>query len=205
MIPNYIAAPVNVGQETVYVGALVIKDEKMQRYKLHEVLVTNKNGTPLFQSESADATGDANGPLRSDTPSADSIPDAPQNVNTGSGGSVGAPGLLLLQRSGVGEEHQIKFRRTVDAVEEEVLVAGLPVDDEGGVHVKGRVLCQGIVDMGEPQGIVPVLGPVPVLGHGGEDVVEIEVLVGVLSVGGRSMPAFFPSLLMRTRYRPSIR
>ena len=65
----YIAAPVSVGSgenaETVYVGALVIKDSNTQRYKLHEVLVTNGNGAPLFQSE----TGENAGPLRSDAPS----------------------------------------------------------------------------------------------------------------------------------------
>ena len=33
----FIVAPVNVGTETCYVGALVIKDEKKQRYLLHEV------------------------------------------------------------------------------------------------------------------------------------------------------------------------
>ena len=62
----YIAAPITVGEdgEVCYVGALVIRDEKMQRYKLHEVLVTNKNGTPLFQSES----GENAGPLRNGAP-----------------------------------------------------------------------------------------------------------------------------------------
>ncbi len=40
-----ISAPVTIGEETVYVGALVIKDH-IQRYKLHEVLTTNESGIP---------------------------------------------------------------------------------------------------------------------------------------------------------------
>ena len=60
-----LSAPVEVNGVPCYVGALVIKDEKMQRYKLHEVLTTNENGTPLFKSESA---GETDGPLRSDAP-----------------------------------------------------------------------------------------------------------------------------------------
>lgn len=60
-----ISAPVKVGNETVYVGALVIKDTK-QRYKLHEVLVANESGAPLFQSESTSQNADV--PLRNDTP-----------------------------------------------------------------------------------------------------------------------------------------
>ena len=51
----YIAAPVLVGKvnsETVYVCAIVIKDDKTQRYKIHEVLAINGSGAPLFKSES---------------------------------------------------------------------------------------------------------------------------------------------------------
>ena len=59
------AAPVDVGEERCYVGALVIQDDKTQRYKLHEVLATNKSGVSLFQSESDNT---AAGPLRNDTP-----------------------------------------------------------------------------------------------------------------------------------------
>ena len=60
-----ISAPVNVNGDTVYVGALVIKD-RMQRYKLHEVLTASKSGAPLFQSEATSQGAD--GPLRNDTP-----------------------------------------------------------------------------------------------------------------------------------------
>lgn len=60
-----ISAPVDVGETTCYVGALVIKDPTMQRYKLHEVLTTNENGVPLFKSESVE---NSDGPLRNDTP-----------------------------------------------------------------------------------------------------------------------------------------
>ena len=47
----FIAAPVTVAGETCYVGALVIKDVNTQRYKLHEVLMADKNGTPSFKTE----------------------------------------------------------------------------------------------------------------------------------------------------------
>lgn len=50
----FIAAPVTVAGETCYVGALVIKDSKTQRYKLHEVLVENENDTPSFKTEGLD-------------------------------------------------------------------------------------------------------------------------------------------------------
>lgn len=46
-----ISAPVKVGNETVYVGAYVIKDQQTQRYKVHEVLTTNKDGTQSFKTE----------------------------------------------------------------------------------------------------------------------------------------------------------
>lgn len=46
-----ISAPVKVGSETVYVGAYVIKDQQTQRYKVHEVLTTNKDGTQSFKTE----------------------------------------------------------------------------------------------------------------------------------------------------------
>lgn len=76
--PNYknrgyesliISAPVEVGTETCYVGALIIRDDKTQRYKLHEVLMANENGAPLFQSES----GENAGPLRNDAPSGEHL------------------------------------------------------------------------------------------------------------------------------------
>ena len=76
--PNYknrgyesliISAPVKVGTETCYVGALIIRDDKTQRYKLHEVLMANENGAPLFQSES----GESAGPLRNDAPSGEHL------------------------------------------------------------------------------------------------------------------------------------
>ena len=82
------AAPVDIGNERCYVGALVIQDDKTQRYKLHEVLATNKNGVSLFQSESDNT---AAGPLRNDTPPGEppgspafnvSIPQARTGVNT---------------------------------------------------------------------------------------------------------------------------
>ncbi len=38
--------------ETVYVCAIVIKDDKTQRYKIHEVPAINGSGAPLFKSES---------------------------------------------------------------------------------------------------------------------------------------------------------
>lgn len=41
----------------------------MQRYKLHEVLVTNGDGAPLFQTESASTPQNTVGPLRNDAPS----------------------------------------------------------------------------------------------------------------------------------------
>lgn len=46
-----ISAPVKVGSETVYVGAYVIKDQQTQRYKVHEVLAINKDGTQSFKTE----------------------------------------------------------------------------------------------------------------------------------------------------------
>ena len=60
-----ISAPVKVGDETVYVGALVIKDAK-QRYKVHEVLTASESGAPLFQTGSTGQGADV--PPRSDTP-----------------------------------------------------------------------------------------------------------------------------------------
>ena len=60
-----ISAPVRIGKETAYVGALVIRDTK-QRYKLHEVLMASQSGAPLFQSEST--SQGANVPLRNDAP-----------------------------------------------------------------------------------------------------------------------------------------
>lgn len=81
-----ISAPVQVGNETVYVGALVIKDTN-QRYKLHEVLTASQSGAPLFQSESTGQGADV--PLRNDAPlgasedapTETSIPQGGRNVN----------------------------------------------------------------------------------------------------------------------------
>lgn len=83
-----ISAPVKVGDETVYVGALVIKDRK-QRYKVHEVLTANESGAPLFQSE-ATSQG-ANGPLRNDAPlgaSGDAPTGAPIITEDSAGGNT---------------------------------------------------------------------------------------------------------------------
>ena len=60
-----ISAPVRIGSETAYVGALVIKDAK-QRYKLHEVLMASQSGASLFQTETT--SQGAGGPLRNDAP-----------------------------------------------------------------------------------------------------------------------------------------
>lgn len=54
-----IAAPVTVAGERCYVGALVIKDSNTQRYKLHEVLTINKDGTQSFKSETSKMDGDS--------------------------------------------------------------------------------------------------------------------------------------------------
>lgn len=99
-----ISAPVRVGDETVYVGALVIKD-RYQRYKLHEVLTASESGAPLFKSETT--SQDAGGPLRNDTPLGEpegsptpySIPQSggENNINTARDG-----GLTLPTASGAG-------------------------------------------------------------------------------------------------------
>ena len=96
----FIAAPVTVGEEKVYVGALVIKDDKTQRYKLHEVLTINKSGAPLFQSESGENTG----PLRNGTPPEGPF-DSPASDDTLSPGaknvkSVDSDGNILLSEKG---------------------------------------------------------------------------------------------------------
>ena len=82
-----ISAPVRVGNETVYVGALVIKDTK-QRYKLHEVLTTNESGASLFQSESTSQGADV--PLRNDTPlgTPEGAPTAPIIADSSAGGNT---------------------------------------------------------------------------------------------------------------------
>lgn len=88
-----ISAPVMVGGERVYVGALVIKD-RTQRYKLHEVLTTNESGAPLFQSEATGQNDD--GPLRNDTPLGESgdspttnnIAQINRNINNNSASST---------------------------------------------------------------------------------------------------------------------
>ena len=72
-----IAAPVQVGAEQCYVGALVIKDVNMQRYKLHEVLTIDKNGTPSFKTEAPTSESD----IRDGAPSSDTtIPQQEQGV-----------------------------------------------------------------------------------------------------------------------------
>lgn len=88
-----ISAPVEVNGDTVYVGALVIKDTK-QRYKLHEVLTASESGVPLFQSEST--SQGAGVPLRNDTPLREPegsptgaiIPTEVQEVNPVSSGQI---------------------------------------------------------------------------------------------------------------------
>lgn len=88
-----ISAPVEVNGDTVYVGALVIKDTK-QRYKLHEVLTASESGVPLFQSEST--SQGAGVPLRNDTPLGEPegsptgaiIPTEVQEVNPVSSGQI---------------------------------------------------------------------------------------------------------------------
>ena len=102
-----ISAPVQVGNDTVYVGALVIKDTK-QRYKLHEVLTASESGAPLFQSESTSQGADV--PLRNDAPleaSGDAstvsiIPQTAQNVNGKSKGPLPPilPGKTVDSRGG---------------------------------------------------------------------------------------------------------
>lgn len=92
--PNYknrgyesliISAPVEVGTETCYVGALIIRDDKTQRYKLHEVLMANENGAPLFQSES----GESAGPLRNDAPSGEHLISPDTMIPQGESGDKG--------------------------------------------------------------------------------------------------------------------
>lgn len=112
-----ISAPVKVGSETVYVGAYVIKDQQTQRYKVHEVLTTNKDGTQSFKTEpdpmgtdirdyapsGVDASldgarrlpnGSIPGGVSSDasevSTSDNSIPTAEQNVNSGQAENSGS-------------------------------------------------------------------------------------------------------------------
>ena len=72
-----IAAPVEVGGERCYVGAYVIQDANTQRYKVHEVLTTNKDGTQSFKTETLDNEGD----LRDHVPSDNSVPQNDAAVN----------------------------------------------------------------------------------------------------------------------------
>ncbi len=114
-----ISAPVKVGNETVYVGAYVIKDQQTQRYKVHEVLTTNKDGTQSFKTEpdpigtdirdyapseaggvtqASDATSPevtpktslASPPQSENIFSDTSIPTAEQNVNSGQAENSGS-------------------------------------------------------------------------------------------------------------------
>ena len=74
-----IAAPVQLGEEVVYVGALVIRDANVQRYKLHEVLTIKKDGTVAFQSGTL-----AEGDSRATEPSSvTSISDSSEKSNRG--------------------------------------------------------------------------------------------------------------------------
>ena len=73
----FIAAPVKVGDDTCYVGALVIKDNNTQRYKVHEALIINEDGTESFK------TGDSQfeNQTRDTAPSMDSIPASAEKSN----------------------------------------------------------------------------------------------------------------------------
>lgn len=83
-----ISAPVKVNGTTCYVGALVIRDANMQRYKLHEVLTTNENGAPLFKSETHSYT---NGRLSSGTPLDGEAQTNPTSLAAESGAGAQAP------------------------------------------------------------------------------------------------------------------
>lgn len=67
-----IVAPVIVGTERCYVGAIVMRDANTQRYKIHEVLTERENGTSSDKSE-AHQLGSG---LRYDVPSVNSISDS---------------------------------------------------------------------------------------------------------------------------------
>ncbi len=74
----FIAAPVTVGGETCYLGALVIEDNNTRRYKVHEVLTIKSDGTESFK------TGDPQNENRSrdNVPSKFSISDTEEKSNT---------------------------------------------------------------------------------------------------------------------------
>lgn len=117
-----ISAPVMVGGERVYVGALVIKD-RTQRYKLHEVLTTNESGAPLFQSEATGQNDD--GPLRNDTPLGESgdspttnnIAQINRNINNNSDGLGAADrGSLNTAYQNLQEESSQFYPEDADAV-----------------------------------------------------------------------------------------
>ena len=121
-----ISAPVQVGNETVYVGALVIKD-RMQRYKLHEVLTANESGASLFQSEATSQGAD--GPLRNDTPlgAPEGTPTAPIIADSSAGGNtqsartagglsgLGTDGGRPLPRAGEAQEERRYLPRAGEA------------------------------------------------------------------------------------------
>lgn len=98
----FISAPVTVNGTPCYVGAIVIKDQWMQRYKVHEVLTTSESGTPLFKSESLSTSTES--PLRNGVPletsgdaSTDTtIPQSGDGVNTqyAQGGGEDTTGML---------------------------------------------------------------------------------------------------------------
>ena len=105
-----ISAPVRVGNETVYVGALIIKDRK-QRYKLHEVLTANESGASLFQSEATSQGAD--GPLRNDTPLG-----TPEGIPTTSSIAQDSTGGNTQSAQGEGERYTGGFgANTVGAAE----------------------------------------------------------------------------------------
>ena len=60
--------------------------------------------------------------------------------------------LFLLNRRGIGNQHEIEFAGLVDAVEHDVLIALLPVHKEGRVDVVDPVPGQGLVDDRKAQG-----------------------------------------------------
>ncbi len=74
-----IAAPVTVNNELCYVGAYVIKDINMQRYKVHEVLTIRKNGAESFKTETSKIGSD----IRDNAPSNESVAQPKAEVNNG--------------------------------------------------------------------------------------------------------------------------
>lgn len=79
-----IAAPVTVGGERCYVGAYVIRDEKTQRYKVHEVLTINKDGTQSFKTETSQTGRDS----ATNVPSNSNVSSPAPVVNTNSSSGI---------------------------------------------------------------------------------------------------------------------